>query len=200
MDKPFSQACENNKQAIFEVLRQELARAGKVLEVGSGTGQHAVYFATRLAHLIWQTSDLPAAHAGIEQWLDEAALQNTPRVVALDVLDYPWGEVLYDAVFTANTLHIMSLDAARKFVTSVAAGLNQGGRFIVYGAFNYGGEFTSESNARFDYWLRQQNRESGLRDFEMIDGCAQAGGLALDRDYPMPANNRLIVWRKPAHD
>lgn len=197
MEKPFSQSCENNKAPILAQLKTELTGARRVLEVASGTGQHAVYFAASLPHLHWQTSDLGANHAGIRMWLDDAGLSNLSAPIELDVCEYDWGEEQYDAVFTANSLHIMPLAAALHFVRRVADALLPGGRFIAYGPFNYDGHYTSESNARFDSWLKQQNSHSAIRHFEQLDQQAQAAGLVLLQDYEMPANNRLLVWSKP---
>lgn len=196
MQKPFSQACENNKGAILEVLQIELANSRLVLEVGSGTGQHAVHFAQYLPHLVWRTSDQTLYHSGIMQWIEEANLPNIRAPLSLDVREYAWGNTLYDTVFTANSLHIMALDTVQYFVSNVARALEDGGRFIAYGPFNYRGEYTSESNARFDVWLKQQDPLSAIRDFETLDLCAKSGGLRLDQDYDMPSNNRLLVWRK----
>lgn len=196
MQKPFSQACENNKGAILEVLQIELANSRLVLEVGSGTGQHAVHFAQHLQNLVWRTSDQTLYHSGIMQWIEEANLPNIRAPLSLDVREYAWGNTLYDTVFTANSLHIMALDTVQYFVSNVARALEDGGRFIAYGPFNYRGEYTSESNARFDVWLKQQDPLSAIRDFETLDLCAKSGGLRLDQDYDMPSNNRLLVWRK----
>lgn len=195
-NKPFAQACENNKAPILAVLERLLQASKSVLEVGSGTGQHAVHFARNLPHISWQTSDQRQSHHGINQWLDEAALPNTHQPIELDVRKYPWGEVQYDAIFTANTLHIMSGEYAEYFITNVVKSLNQAGKFIAYGPFNYDGKFTSESNARFDGWLKQQNPLSGIRDFEGLNQCAEAGGMRLVEDMQMPANNRILVWEK----
>ncbi|MEE9446609.1 MAG: DUF938 domain-containing protein [Arenicellales bacterium] len=195
-DKPFSQACENNKAPILEVLQTTLSTANTVLEVGSGTGQHALHFAQNLPHLIWQTSDRAESHAGILQWLSDANLSNVLPPLAIDVQTYAWGEQAFDGVFTANTLHIMSEKAAEHFIKNVAKALNTGGKFIAYGPFNYNGEFTSESNARFELWLKQQNPLSGIRDFEALDALAKASGMQLLDDHEMPANNRVLVWQK----
>ena len=198
--KPFSQACENNKAAILEVLQSELAVCKRVLEVGSGTGQHAVYFARHLPHLSWQTSDQAQYHAGIQQWLVESKLGNMLPPLQLDVRDYAWGEDIYDAVFTANSLHIMALESAQNFVSQVGRALPENGCFLAYGPFNYNGKYTSDSNARFDRWLEQQHPQSAIRDFEVLDQCARSGGLILSADYAMPANNRILVWRKRSSD
>ncbi len=198
MDKPFSQACENNKAAILEVLKTELTDSRNILEVGSGTGQHAVYFSKHLPHVYWQTSDQAQYHSGIRQWLAESMLNNVCEPLCLDVRDYAWGETRYDAVFTANSLHIMALKSAQHFISQVAKALPVGGRFLAYGPFNYNGGYTSESNARFDLWLKQQDPQSAIRDFEMLDEYACSARLNLAGDYTMPANNRLLVWQKSA--
>ena len=196
MNLPFSQACENNKQFIMAVLESELATASHVLEVGSGTGQHAVHFANRLPHLVWQTSDRAEYHSGIKQWLEMAGLANLEPPIVLDVRHYEWGKFKYDAVFTANSLHIMALESAQLFLSSVSRVLASEGRLLVYGPFNYDGQYTSASNARFDQLLAQQDPHSAIRDFEQVDAWAHSGGLALHRDIAMPANNRLLIWKK----
>lgn len=196
MSKPYSQACENNKNAILEILTTVLKDAHSVLEVGSGTGQHAVHFAKHLPHLVWQTADLKEHHSGINQWLDDENLHNTRAPLTLDVRHYDWQLAQYDAVFTANSLHIMSLASATHFIKNISQALHSGGQFIAYGPLNYDGAYTSESNARFDIWLNEQNEHSAIRDFEAINQFAKEGGLNLVQDYSMPANNRLLVWQK----
>lgn len=196
LSKPYSQACENNKEAILTVLKKELRNAYRVLEVGSGTGQHAVYFSEQMPQLDWQTADRLEYHAGINQWLQAAQHANFRQPIALDVGSYDWASAQYDAVFCANTLHIMGLDQVKGFVRRVGEALSEKGRFLVYGPFNYAGKYTSASNARFDQWLKQQDVESAIRDFEQVNSLANEGGLVLREDYTMPANNRLLVWEK----
>lgn len=196
MDKPFSQACENNKEPILAVLRRHLGDVRDVLEIGSGTGQHAVFFAAQLPHLIWQTSDLPANHDGIQAWIRSARLGNVHPPLALDVGVQPWPVVSSSAVFSANTAHIMSWPMVEALVAGVGRVLRSGGRFCLYGPFNYGGRYTSDSNARFDEWLRMRDAESAIRDFEAVDRLARDAGLQLLEDNAMPANNRLLVWRR----
>lgn len=196
MDKPFSQSCENNRAVILEKLERLLESGQRVLEVGSGTGQHAVYFAGHMPRVVWQTSDQLQYHAGINLWLNDAALSNALAPITLDVRAVDWSGMTYDVVFTANSLHIMAADAAEKFVRHVSLALRPGGLFIAYGPFNYEGTYSSESNARFDVWLKQQNLLSGIRDFEILNQCAKYGGMNLLEDMKMPANNSLLVWRK----
>ncbi|MBW8365691.1 MAG: DUF938 domain-containing protein [Rhizobium sp.] len=195
MDKPFSESCVQNRDPILAILRPLFADRRHVLEIGSGTGQHAVYFAADLPHLVWQTADVPQHHPGIQAWLEEAALPNVLPPLALDVNDTAWRSGRYDAVFSANTLHIMGWPEVERFFAGVGAVLEAGGILAVYGPFNYGGRYTSESNARFDAWLKARDPASGVRDFEAVDALARSQGLVLQQDIAMPANNRTLVWR-----
>lgn len=195
--KPYAEACDRNRDPILGVLREAFAQARAVLEIGSGTGQHAVYFARRLPHLRWQTSDIEAHHAGIAAWIADSGLANVKYPLALDVRQTPWPVASADAVFTANTLHIMDFGCVEAFFQGVARVLAPGGVLAVYGPFNYGGQFTSASNAQFDAHLRARGVGSALRDFEAVDALARGAGLALARDVAMPANNRTLVWRRP---
>ena len=193
--KPFSESCERNKEPILAVLREHFARATRVLEIGSGTGQHAVHFAQRLPHLTWQTADLPANHAGILLWLEEAGLNNVLPPLALDMLaPATWPPATFDAMFSANTFHIMSWAAVQRAFEFIGATLAPGGVLAVYGPFNYGGEYTSDSNRNFDVWLKNRDPLSAIRDFEAVDALARAQGLRLVEDVAMPTNNRTLVW------
>jgi len=194
--KPFSEACERNSEPILGVLREHFAAVADVLEIGSGTGQHAVYLAARLPHLVWQPSDLPAALAGIRAWVEEAGLANVRAPLALDVSAQPWPVTRAGAVFSANTAHIMAwTDVARMF-EGVGEVLESGGPFALYGPFRFEGGYTSPSNARFDACLRARDAAGGLRDFEALDALAQAAGMHLERAVAMPANNHMLVWRR----
>jgi SAM-dependent methyltransferase len=197
-NRPFSEACERNKDPILAVLRDAFADRKHVLEIGSGTGQHAVHFARHLPHLIWQASDAEPNLSGISQWVDDAALENLPAPVVLDVNDAVWPCAEADAVFTANTLHIMSWPEVARLFERVGGSLPAGGVLVVYGPFKYGGVHTAESNARFDLMLRDRDPRSGVRDFEAVDALAQANGFRLVRDEAMPANNRTVVWAREA--
>lgn len=196
MEKPFSQACENNKHPILEVLQCVFANRQKVLEIGSGTGQHAVFFAPHLPHLQWQPSDVEANLAGIQAWLDECPASNLLPLQCLDMRDETWPVNDFDAVFSANTAHIMPWELTAKMIREVGRRLPPQGVYALYGPFNYGGAYTSESNARFDNWLNSVNPEQGIRHFEEVNAVASSAGLALFDDNTMPANNRLLVWRK----
>ena len=195
--KPFSEACERNREPILAVLQRYFADRRRVLEIGSGTGQHAVYFAAALAHLTWQTSERAANLAGIRQWLEEAGLANLPPPLELDVTGR-WPAARFDALFTANTLHIMSWDNVRTLFTALPAVLAPDALLCVYGPFNYEGTFTSPSNEAFDAWLKRRSPESGIRDFAAVDALARAIGFELLQDCPMPANNRALIWRRAA--
>ncbi len=194
MLKPYSAACDNNRQPILEVLEVLFANCQEVLEIGSGTGQHAVYFAQELPHLVWHSSELQEYHAGIQLWLDEAKLANTPPPLLLDVNQAHWPGLEVDAVFCANTIHIIDWDSVRAMIAGVGRLLPDNGVLVLYGPFNYHNAYTSESNARFDIWLRQRDPDSGIRNFEDVDELANSAGLYLLHDYAMPANNRLICW------
>ena len=195
-DKPFSESCVQNREPILAVLREVFKDHRNLLEIGSGTGQHAVYFGAELPDLRWQTADVLAHHAGIRLWLDEAALPNVLPPIALDVNQTAWRNGRYDAVFSANTLHIMSWPEVALFFEGVGDVLEPDGVLAIYGPFNYDCRFTSESNARFDGWLKSRDPASGVRDFEAVDALARAQGLALQQDIAMPANNRTLVWRR----
>ena len=195
MDKPFSQACENNKQAILGELSKLFAGVSEVVEVGSGTGQHAVFFARNMPWLPWQTTDLSQHHAGICLWLEQGP-QNALPPLTLDVMSEAWPVTRIEALFSANTLHIMSWDAVKCLFRGLGERLQAGGLACIYGPFNYAGAYTSESNASFDLWLRERDPRSGIRDFEAVDRLAAGVGLELIADRPMPANNRLLCWRR----
>ncbi|WP_337053328.1 DUF938 domain-containing protein [Pseudoxanthomonas sp. USHLN014] len=196
VDKPFAPSCARNRDPILAVLRPLLARTRRVLEIGSGTGQHAVHFAAALPQLCWQTSERAEHLPGIAAWLDEAALPNTPPPLELDVARGPWPAQTFDAVFTANTLHIMGWPQVQACFAGLSGVLEHGGVLAVYGPFNYGGAFTSDSNAQFDQWLKARDPVSGIRDLEAVDALARGIGLRLEADHAMPANNRFLVWRR----
>src|SRR5690606_12382776 len=193
---PTSPAAERNRHPILEVLREELRQRSRVLEIGSGTGQHAVWFGKALPHLEWQTSDLPAQHAAIGAWLAGEQLANVRPPLALDVrtAELPAGS--YDAVFSANTAHIMDIDAVRAMFALVGHVLEQGGVFCLYGPFRFDGRYTSPSNAEFDEALRQRDPAMGVRDLADLDRFGASAGLERVRLYAMPANNHVAVWEK----
>lgn len=196
MEKPYAPACERNRDPILAILREAFADRKSVLEIGSGTGQHAVYFGTDLPHLRWQTSDRAENHPGIHAWLEDAGLPNVLPPLVLDVASSSWPQQRFDAIFTANTCHIMSWPEVEAMFAGIARILEPGGLLCIYGPFNYQGSFTSDSNARFDALLRAQAPHRGIRDAEAMDRLAASHGLTLQDDHAMPANNRLRLWRK----
>lgn len=226
--KPVSPSCERNREPILAVLRERFADRRYVLEIGSGTGQHAVYFADAMPWLTWQCSDQAEYLPGIRMWLDEAGLPNTPPPVELDVAQRPWpapstqtsiypsGQGRFDAAFSANSLHILGWPEVEAFFAGLDAvldgastsalrayaqdepGSTASGVLVVYGPFNYNGAYTSDSNRAFDGWLKARDPRSGIRDFEAVDALAQSIGLRLIDDIAMPANNRCVAWRRDA--
>lgn len=196
MSKQFSVACERNQEPILQVLRTVLADCRSVLEIGSGTGQHAMYFGAHLPHLLWQTSDLPDNHPSILAWQQETHCANVLPPIALDVSAGAWPQGPFDAVFSANTCHIMAWEEVGSMFAGVARMLRTGGVLCLYGPFNYRGAFTSASNAQFDAYLKSQAAHMGIRDFEVVDRLANEHGMKLEADHVMPANNRLLVWRR----
>ncbi len=195
MNKPFSQACQNNAQPILDVLSNYFKQDDSILEVGSGTGQHAVYFAERMPKIFWQTSDREENHAGINQWIDDYSENNIGRPFNLDVTQ-TWPETIYDGLFSANTSHIMPWRANPYFFSGVGRVLKPGGFFCLYGPFNENNQYTSESNRQFDEYLKLQDPLMGLRNRQDIDELADKNSLISVTSYQMPANNFLLVWRK----
>jgi Protein of unknown function (DUF938) len=193
--KPYAPACDRNRDPILGVLRRWFADRHKVLEIGSGTGQHAIAFAVELPHLEWQTSDLLENLPGVRMWLDEARLPNLPPPLELNV-GGQWPKGRYDAAFSANTLHIMSWEEVRKLFLGLAKVLAPDATLAIYGPFNYGGRFTSDSNSHFDRSLKERSASMGVRDFEAVDELARSADFRLAEDCAMPANNRTLIWRR----
>lgn len=196
--KPYSGACDQNRDPILSVLEQLLSDASTVLEVGTGTGQHAVYFAEKLPHLTWQCSDQVQYHEGIQAWLDEAELSNVLPPIALNVSEDKWPETRYDALYSANVMHIMHWENVVDLFVSGAKCIKENGLMICYGPFNYDGQYTSQSNANFDQSLKMRDPDSGIRNFEDLQKLANENGLKFLYDIEMPANNRTLVWRRAA--
>jgi SAM-dependent methyltransferase len=196
--KPYCEASAQNQGPILNVLRDVFTESGIVLEIGSGTGQHAVHFARHLPHLIWQPSDLAEALPGIAAWLAEAALPNVRAPLVLDVTQQPWPVTNVNGVYSSNTAHIMAWPQVQALFRGVGEVLAAGGFFCLYGPFSYGGQHTSPSNARFDAHLKAADPRRGVRDFDDLDALAAGQGLRLFRDVAMPVNNRTLVWRTGA--
>ena len=191
---PFSQAAENNREPILQQLRRFLRDAESVMEIGAGTGQHATYFASQLPHLVWRPTEQPDALATLGPRCQAAGLANVAAPVALDMAVRPWPGPWPDAIYTANTLHIVSEALVAEFFGACGEQASAGSLLLVYGPFNYNGQYTAASNERFDGWLKERDVRSGIRDFEWVDGLANAAGYGLLEDVAMPANNRLLCW------
>ena len=193
MNLPFAQAAEQNKDVILQAIQPYLR--GSVLEIGSGTAQHAVYFASLLPELNWQTSDLEPNLTGIRARINDSGLDNLPPPLLLDAKG-AWPEREFDTIYTANSFHIMDSIAVSESITGCGKCLSTGGHLVVYGPFNYAGNFTSASNASFDAMLKANDSGSGIKDFEWLDRLAQTAGMELSADVEMPANNRCLIWKK----
>jgi cyclopropane fatty-acyl-phospholipid synthase-like methyltransferase len=194
MTKPCASAAARNAAPILGVLRHEFRDCSTVFEIGSGTGQHAVIFAAALPQLQWQTSDVAPSHAGIRAWIAEAGLENVLAPASFDVLSAALPTEKYDAVFSANTAHIMSFDAVCRMFRLVGGMLRRPGVFCLYGPFSRGGAFSTASNEAFDASLRARNPAMGIRDLGDLETLAGDNGMQLAREYAMPANNLLVVW------
>ncbi len=193
--KPHAESCNENTLPILNIIQPRLSHCKNVLEIGSGTGQHAVSFGQAMPHLQWQTSDLKATHEGILMWLEEAKLPNLLPPLELDTYAEQWPIDHFDAIFTANTLHIIAQEGVEKLFQHIAKHLSPKGEFMVYGPFMYHGKHTSESNERFDEWLHSKEITRGIRDIVWLKEVAAKNGLELDEDIEMPVNNRILVWR-----
>ena len=195
---PHSEACDRNKEPILAVLRREFAGCRHVLEIGSGTGQHAAHFAHAMPQVVWQPTDTAEALPGLRRCILHERLENLRAPVELDVTLTPWGVRPVDGVFTANTLHIMHWPQVEAFFANLPAVAKPGTVLAVYGPFRYGGRYTSGSNAEFDEYLHARDPGSGIRDFEQVDALAAAAGFGFVADHRMPANNQTLVWRSAA--
>jgi SAM-dependent methyltransferase len=191
-----SEAADRNKGPILQVIAKEFAHTHRVLEIGSGTGQHAVHFAAHLPHISWQPTDTGDFLPTLRERIRMEGSPNLREVIELDVRVQPWPVDLFDGIFSANTLHIMSWSSVQDLFRGVGKVLGKAGVLCIYGPFRYGGRYTTESNAEFDELLRGRDPESGLRDAEAVDALARQQGLVLAADHSMPANNQLIVWKR----
>ena len=198
MTYSISDACERNKEPILRILTRALAHSRRVLEIGSGTGQHAVHFATHLPHVTWQPSDRGEYLPGLRARIAHDGPSNLRPAIDLDVRNLPWPVEPVDAIFTANTLHIMDWAAVEDLFRGSGAVLSAPGVFCVYGPFRYGGQYTSTSNAEFDEYLRAKYPGGGIKNFEDVNILSGEQGLHLLDDHAMPANNQLLVWHKPS--
>ena len=195
MPRPHAPACARNRQPILEVLRPWFADRRQVLEIGSGTGEHAVHFAAAMPWLTWQTSDRAGSLPGIRAWLAHAQLPNTPAPLELDVAG-AWPAGPFDAVFSANTLHIMGWSEVVRLFAALPAACTPDARLAIYGPFHEHGRPTGEGYAAFDAQLQARDPRMGLRDRDAVDALAAQAGFKLARIVPMPANNLCILWRR----
>lgn len=194
--RPHAPAAERNRDPILAVLREELAASQRVLEIGSGTGQHAVYFSASLPWLEWQPTDRAENLPGIRAWSTEYPAGNLHEAIELDVNSPPALPRHFDAAFSANTAHIMSLNEVRLMFALLNEALAGTARFCLYGPFNIGGEFTAGSNQQFDASLRSRDPRMGIRDIEELDRFAREGGFRRSALHAMPANNFIAVWSR----
>jgi cyclopropane fatty-acyl-phospholipid synthase-like methyltransferase len=196
MRKPYSESCDQNKLPILSIVEPIFADCSEVLEIGSGTGQHAIYFAEKMPHLLWRCSDCAPYLAGINQWIEDSHISNVITPTTLDVSTSQWPTNPVDAVFTANSFHIMHDQDVINLMNGAGKLLNAGGHLVIYGPFNYNGEFTSASNKSFEQWLKSRDSLSGIKNFEDVESLANQNGFKLCRDYDMPANNRIVHFIK----
>lgn len=194
--KPYADSCDQNRDAILNIIQPLLINSSSVLEIGSGTGQHAVYFSEKLPHLIWNTSDRIDNIKGIKLWLSESDSEKLPQPLPLDIRQAVWPAITFDTVFTANTCHIMSQQSVEIMFDRIGDLLPEDGQLIIYGPFNYNRRYTSASNEQFDQWLKLRDPESSIRNFEDLNDLAKKAGMTLVTDYEMPANNHILHWQK----
>ncbi len=197
MNRPHAESCEQNRRPILAVLQRHLdEQCERLLEIGSGTGQHAVYFAPAFPWLIWQPSDRADNLPAIEAWMAAEPSPNIAPPLRLDVLHDPWPSGPFDAVFSANTAHIMSEAAVEAMFRGVGGVLRGGGLFLLYGPFAVGGRHTAPSNTRFDAWLKAQDPAMGVRDLDWLNGLARGAGLDEAEVIDMPADNKVLCFRR----
>lgn len=193
---PFSSASERNRQPILDQLIDLLPNKGTVLEIGSGTGQHAVFFTRYLTGIHWQPTDRAENLAGLELQFAARCNSRIHKPLKLDVLKDPWPEGFYEAAFSANTAHIMSWEAVQTMFAGVAKHLLCDSRFCLYGPFNINGAFTSPGNAQFDAGLRRQDPQMGIRDMSDVESLSNRHQMFLEQKIAMPANNFILVFSK----
>ena len=195
MEKPFSPACERNQDAIRRAILPKLKATRKLLEIGSGTGQHAVYVTKHMPWLDWQCSDIQENLSGITAWIHEARLNNLPDPIPLDV-SVTHVTQKYDTIYSCNTLHIMSTSEVEALFNLAGTIATDDAGLLIYGPFKYGGKYTADSNVNFDQWLKERDPKSGVRDFEWVNTLANKAGFKFITDQAMPANNNLLYWRR----
>ena len=196
--KRFADACDRNQTPILEVLKEILPDAGKVLEIGSGTGQHAAYFSRSLSHLVWQPSDLAEALPSIEAWREESCAPNLGPAIVIDLLGNNEDLSRVDAIVCINVIHIVAWPAVERLFNIAANILNPKGILYFYGPYRYPDRTLEPSNVAFDLWLKERNPVSGIRDYAAVESLAESHGFTLGGDRSMPSNNRSIWWVRQA--
>ena len=192
----FSQAADNNKTPILNTLSEWLSNDELVLEIGSGSGQHAIHIAKALQKIRWQPTEHPSA---LQSLINNISSFGSPNILApesLDLAAVEWPTESVDCVYSANVIHIIDETLGRRLIETAAKSLRAGGLFALYGPFKYQGDFTTTSNAEFDDWLKDRNTSSGIRDFEWLIRLAQDSGLTFMEDRSMPANNQFLAFRR----
>lgn len=194
---PFSEACERNKKPILEVLQKVLRPFHRyVIEIGSGTGQHATFFAQALSGVQWTPTEVYENLAHLNKVVQESGIKNLTSPFKMKVGEDDFPIRTYDVIYTANTFHIMAWKDCKTLIKLMGHRLQEGGLVIIYGPFNYGGKFSSPSNEEFDAWLKKRDPASGIRNFEDLQKAMEKNGFELAGDYEMPANNRTLVYRR----
>lgn len=197
MEKPFSPACERNQEPILEIMKEFITRDDhRLLEIGSGTGQHAVYLAPHFPWLEWHPTDMSDKLSGMRLWFNEAKIKNIQAPVRVEIGKDEFPKLKFDLIFTANTFHIMHWKECKTLMKMFGNRLREGSRVLIYGPFKYNGAFTSESNERFDQELKQRDPSSGIRSFEDVLNAMTKNGFELIADNEMPANNRMLVFNR----
>jgi len=190
----YSEASERNKQPIFNRLVPYLTADTRVLEIGSGSGQHALFIASQLPQISWQPSEQAQYVEALALNIEQLATDNIEKPLTLDVRE-KWPTQRFNAIYSANTLHIMSWQSVQAFFVGASRGIAPCGYLFVYGPFRYQSKFTAPSNRAFDQMLRERDPQSGIRDFEAVNALADKAGFSLVADYEMPANNQLVIWQ-----
>ena len=192
----FSQAADNNKTPILNTFSEWLSNDELVLEIGSGSGQHAIHIAKALQKIRWQPTEHPSA---LQPLMNNISSFGSPNILApesLDLAAVEWPTESVDCVYSANVIHIIDETLGRRLIETAAESLRAGGLLALYGPFKYQGDFTTTSNAEFDNWLKDRNSRSGIRDFEWVMRLAQDSGLTFMEDRSMPANNQFLAFRR----
>ena len=195
VELPFAEACERNKDPIRDALRSRLPERGRVLEIGSGTGQHVVHFAPLARCLSWQPSERREQLDGLNARIRREGGANVLPAIELDVFG-PWPDRVYEAAYSANTANILSWPGVCALFAGVGPRLQAGASFFLYGPFNVDGEFTAVGNEIFDRQLRERDPAMGLRDTGDLERLGSEHQMDLTERISLPANNQLLVFRR----